>query len=141
MIEKLSEDMKTAMKNKDSFRLNVLRMMKSKIMTVSTKGVQEEEAQKIIKTYAKNLKEAIDQFRKGGSEAQAQETENELAVVQEYLPAEASTEEVSKKVDEAIAQTGATSIKDMGKVMKAVMSSGLNVDGNTVKDLVLKKLN
>ena len=141
MLDKISEDIKTAMRNKDSARLDVLRMMKSKIMTVSTKGVDEKEAAKILKTYANNLKDAIEQFNKGGKQDAAAQTQAELKIVAEYLPKESSEADILSAIDTAIASLKPLGLQDMGKIMKAVMASGINADGNTVKNLVSQKLN
>jgi uncharacterized protein YqeY len=141
MLDKISEDIKTAMRSKDSARLDVLRMMKAKIMNVSTKGVDEKETVKILKTYANNLKDAIEQFTKGGKLEEATQTQSELKIVAEYLPQESSEADILAAIDAAIVSIKPQGSQDIGKLMKAVMASGINADGNTVKNLVSKKLN
>jgi len=141
MLEKLSEDIKTAMKSRDQFRLDVLRMMKSKIMLVDTKGkISEAECFKILATYSKRLKESIDEFKKVERLDAVEKTENELKIVEEYLPKQMSDEEIKKLVLDAIQKTGAASKKEMGKVMKEALASNATLDGNKVKDIVLALL-
>jgi uncharacterized protein YqeY len=138
---KLSEDMKTAMKTKDSKTLEVLRMMKSKIMTVDARGeLSDEEIIKILGTYEKNLKDALQLSVDNNRAESVEELKVELEVVSRYLPKKLSKDETAKLVDEVIAELGATSKKEMGKVMGGVMKKGLPVDSQLVKELVESKL-
>lgn len=140
MLEKLSTEITTAMKAKDSKRLDVLRMMKSKIMTVSTKGVDEKQSLNILKTYVKNLKEAIEMTQKAGKNDEVAQLQYEISVVSEYLPAEADIATITKVVEAAIAKVNPQSPADFGKIMKEVMSANLNADGNVIKQIVNEKL-
>lgn len=140
MLEKLSTEITTAMKAKDSKRLDVLRMMKSKIMTVSTKGVDEKQSLNILKTYVKNLKEAIEMTQKAGKNDEVAQLQYEISVVSEYLPAEADVATITKVVEAAIAKVNPQSPADFGKIMKEVMSANLNADGNVIKQIVNEKL-
>lgn len=141
LFEKLNEQLKTAMKNKDEKRLSVIRMLKSKVLLVNARGeVSDEEVQAIINKYAKSLKETITISREVKQEAAAQEAEAELVIVKEFLPEEMSEEQIRAAVQKVVAETGAASPADMGKVMKAVMPLVKGADGNIVKNLVLAAL-
>jgi len=140
MLEKLSSEITAAMKSKDSKRLDVLRMMKSKIMTVSTKGVDEKQSLNILKTYVKNLKEAVELTQKAGKTDEVAQLQYEIGVVSEYLPAEADPAAIAKVVEAAIAKVNPQGPQDFGKIMKEVMSAGLNADGNVIKQIVNEKM-
>lgn len=141
LFEKLNEQLKTAMKNKDEKRLSVIRMLKSKILLVNARGeVSDEEVQTIIGKYAKSLKETITVSREVKQEAAAQEAEAELVIVKEFLPAEMSEDQIKAAVQKVVAETGASTPADMGKVMKAVMPLVKGADGNIVKNLVMAAL-
>jgi len=138
----ISEDMKTAMKAKDSKTLEVLRMMKSKIMTVDARGeISDEEVLKILSTYEKNLKDALKLSEDNNRVEAAEELKSELEVVSRYLPKKLTKEETIKLVKEVIAEVGATSKKETGKVMGGVMKKGLPVDSQLVKEIVESLLN
>jgi uncharacterized protein YqeY len=133
MFKKINADLQAAMKEKNAERLSVLRMMKSKILLVNARGeLADEEITKIISKYAKSLKEAIEEAKKVGRADAAAETEKELKIVEEYLPKALSEEEIKAIVKQVIADTGATSAKDMGKVMKEVLQKAPGVDGKAV---------
>jgi len=139
---KISDDMKTAMKAKDAKTLEVLRMMKSKIMTVNARGeISDEEIIKILSTYEKNLKDALKLSEDNNRIEAADELKVELEVVARYLPKKLSKDETIKIVAEVIAEMGATSKQEMGKVMGGVMKKGLPVDSQLVKEIVESKLN
>lgn len=140
MLEKLSSEITTAMKTKDAKRLDVLRMMKSKIMTVSTKGVDEKQSLNILKTYVKNLKEAVEMTQKAGKNDEVAQLQYEISVVSEYLPAEADIASITKAVEAAIAKVNPQGPQDFGKIMKEVMAAGLNADGNIIKQIVNEKM-
>jgi uncharacterized protein len=127
--ERIVADLTGAMKSKDQLRLSVVRMLKSKMMEAEVelrakKGLDyalaDEEALGVIAAYAKQRRDSIEAYRQGGREDLAAKEEAELAIIQEYLPARASEDEIRKAVSEAIAACGACSIKDMGAVMKIV---------------------
>ena len=137
LLNKINSDLQAAMKAKDELRLSVLRMVKSKILYVNARGdLPEDEIIKIINKYAKDLKEGIEEFKKVGRSDDAERNEKELAVVQEYLPKELSLQEVKSLVETVIAEIGATSAKEMGKVMKEVMARSPGIDGKLVSQLV-----
>jgi len=128
--ERIVADLTAAMKAKDAQRLGVVRMLKSRIMEAeveqrSRKGLDyvlaDEECLAVIATYAKQRRDSIEAYRKGGKEDLATKEEAELAIIQQYLPAQMSEADVRVIVAAAIAETGATSAKDMGAVMKAAM--------------------
>ncbi len=141
LYETINEDIKTAMKSKDQQKLDVLRMMKTKIMTVDARGnLPPEEMIKIVTSYEKSLRDAIEQSKASGRTEAIAELEQEIAIIQTYLPKKLSPLETEALVEKAVAETGASSKKDMGKVMKFIMSSGQVVDGALVKASVDKVL-
>ena len=143
--EKIQNQMTDAMRNKDQLRLSVLRMMKSAIKNKEIekmKPLDEGEALSVLNTLVKQRKDSVDQFRKGGREELAQKEEAEIKVIEEYLPAAATEDDIRKAIDEAVQETGAASVKDMGKVMKAALArlAGKSADGSRVSQLVKERL-
>jgi len=143
--EKIQSHLAEAMRTKDPLRLSVLRMMKSAVKNKEIdkmKTLDEAEVIAVLNTLVKQRKDSADQFRKGGREELAQKEESEIKIIEEYLPAAASDEDIRRAVDEAIQETGASSVKDMGKVMKATMGrlAGKSADGSRVSQLVKEKL-
>jgi uncharacterized protein YqeY len=143
--DKISEDLMSAMKSKEAARLSVLRMMKAAVRNKEIDTRQElEDAQvvQVLLTLIKQRKDSIEQFTKGGRLDLADKESAEIIVIQEYLPSAVTDEEIGTAIEAIIAETGATSIKDMGKVMKACMArfSGRPVDGGKVSELVKTKL-
>jgi len=143
--EKIQAQMTEAMRNKDQLRLGVLRMMKTAIKNKEIekmKPLDDVEAVSVLNTLVKQRKDSIDQFRKGGREELAQKEEAEIKIIEEYLPAAASEDDIRKAIEEAIQETGASSTKDMGKVMKATLGrlAGKSADGSRVSQLVKEKL-
>jgi len=133
------------MRGKDSRRLNTLRMMKSAVKNKEIekmKALEEGEVLSIFGTLVKQRKDSIEQFRKGGREELAQKEEAEIKIIEEYLPAAASEDDIRRAIDEAVQETGATSMKDMGKVMKAALARlvGKTADGARVSQIVKEKL-
>lgn len=130
------------MLGKNQKKLEVLRMMKAKIMNINPRGdLDDMEIVKILDKYAKSLKETIELIIKGGREESAKEVEEELKIVESYLPQKLSKEEAEKLVDETIAKLSITNPNEMGKVMKEIMALGKNVDGSMIKEIVQSKLN
>jgi uncharacterized protein YqeY len=128
--ERIVSDLTAAMKAKDAETLGVVRMLKSRIMEAeveqrSQKGqdyvLDDPGCLAVIATYAKQRRDSIEAYRKGGKEDLAKKEEAELAIIQQYLPAQMPEDEVRRIVADAIAKAGATSAKDMGAVMKIVM--------------------
>ena len=147
--ERIDAEIKTAMKSKDKVRLETVRGIKKFILEkeVSLRPSGQEtltEAQEleILMQIAKQRRDSIEQYRKGGREDLVAQEEAELVILEEYLPPQISDEEVSKVVDEVIASVGATSAKEMGKVMgKAMQQLKGKADGNKIQDMVKAKLN
>lgn len=139
--------MTAAMKAKESDRLGTLRMVKAAIMNEENKrGVgtvlTDEEITKLLNTLTKQRKDAIEQFTANGRAELAEKEKVELAILEEYLPQSASADEIVNAVTEAISETGASSIKEMGLVMKATLAklAGKTVDGKLVSETVKAKL-
>jgi uncharacterized protein YqeY len=143
--EKIQNDIADAMRGKDSLRLNVLRMMKAAVKNREVekmKALEEPEVLAVFNTLVKQRKDSIEQFRKGGREELAQKEESEIKIIEEYLPAAASDDAVRQAIEQAVQETAATSVKDMGKVMAATKSllSGKTIDGARVSQLVKERL-
>jgi uncharacterized protein len=143
--DKINEDLMSAMKSKEAERLSVLRMMKAAVRYKEIDSKQElEDAQvcQVLVSLIKQRKDSIEQFTQGGRLELANKEAAEIKVIEQYLPAAVTDEEIGTIVESAIVETGATSIKDMGKVMKACMArfSGRPVDGAKVSELVKAKL-
>jgi uncharacterized protein YqeY len=112
-------------------------MMKSKILYVNARGdLTDDEIIKILIKYGKELKESIEEFKKVGKNEEAEQHEKELNIVSEFLPKQLSPEEIKSIVQNTIEELGATSIKDMGKVMKDVIAKHPGVDGKIVNQFV-----
>src|SRR5438094_9377982 len=145
LTEKIQSDLANAMRMKDSLRLSVLRMMKAAVKNKEVekmKPLEEGEVLTVLNTLVKQRKDSVEQFRKGGREELAQKEEAEIKIIEEYLPAAASDDDVRRAIEEAVAETGASSMKDMGKVMKAARErlAGKTADGARVSQLVKEKL-
>ena len=129
------------MKSRDLLRLEVLRMMKSKVLLVNARGdLPDPEIIKILQKYAKSLKDAIEETKKVNRPDAVNKLEDELKVVEEYFPSMLPEAELRKVVSQVVAEIGATSPKDTGKVMKVIMGKGLNVDGSMVSKIVSEVL-
>jgi uncharacterized protein YqeY len=133
------------MKARDSSRLSALRMLKAAIMNKGVekgRDLEDAEVLQVVASLVKQRRDSIEQFAKAGRTDLVEKETGELAVLQAYLPPSASPEEIDAAVAEAIAETGATSPKDMGKVMKAVMPklAGKNADGKAVNEAVRRTL-
>ncbi|MEP7038593.1 MAG: GatB/YqeY domain-containing protein [Acidobacteriota bacterium] len=143
--EKIIGDLTTAMKAKDADRLSVLRMVKANLMNRQIeKGekLTDEEITKALQTLVKQRRDSVEQYEKAGRTELAEKEKSEIAVLEDYLPQAASKEEIEKAVAEAISETGASSIKEMGMVMKAAQSklAGKSADGRLVSEIVKSKL-
>ena len=143
--EKVNGDIAAAMKSKEAARLSALRMLKAAIMN---KGVEkahdldDAEVLQVVSTLVKQRRDSIEQFAKGGRTDLVDKETAEIAVLEQYLPPAASPADIEAAIVDAIAETGATSVKDMGKVMKAVMPrlAGKNADGRAINEAVRRKL-
>ena len=145
ILTRVDAEIKEAMKAKNADRLSALRMMKSALANKQIEDREkfdEAEATKALQTLAKQRRESAEAFRAAGRDDQAAKEEAELAVVEEFLPASASPEEIAAAVDEAIAETGATSARDIGRVMPLAMKklAGKTVDGRAVNERVRSRL-
>ena len=145
LSDQISEQLKTAMKAKDQASLRALRGIKAALLNLKTaeggKEVTEADEVSALVKMAKQRKDSLTIYREQGREDLAVLEEEELAVIQKFLPAQMSAEEVSSEIEAIIAQTGASSMKDMGKVMG--MANGKlkgRADGKMIADLVKKLL-
>jgi uncharacterized protein YqeY len=141
----LSGDIVIAMKAKDQTRLTALRMLKTALTNKSIekgRALDATEELQVVSTLVKQRRDSIEQFTKGGRQDLADKEQAEITILNGYLPAAASDEEVAAAVAAAVAETGATGAKDMGKVMKAAMAAlaGQTVDGKKVSEAVKAKL-
>ena len=143
--DKVNSDLTAAMKAKDAARLSALRMLKAAIMN---KGIEkghdldDGEVLQVVSSLVKQRRDSIEQFSKAGRTDLVDKESGEIGVLEQYLPPAATAVEIDAAVSAAIAETGAASPKDMGKVMKAVMPmlAGKNADGKTVNEIVRRKL-
>jgi uncharacterized protein YqeY len=143
LYEKITKDYMTALKNKDNFRAEVLSTLRSAIkyreieLREKGKELDDGEVLEVIKKEIKKRREAIEMYKQGGRLDLAEKEENELKILEEYVPAEMSDEELRIKIKEIIEKVGATNIKDMGKVMKEAMSElkGL-AEGERIRKVV-----
>ena len=145
IVEQVEKDLVAALRAQEALKLSVLRMMKAALMNKKVergKDVDDTEALAVLRTLAKQRHESVEAFRKGGRDDLAQKEEAEIKIVEAYLPAAASDEEIDAAVAAAIAETGASTAKDMGKAMKAAMAklAGKNADGKRVSEKVRAKL-
>lgn len=143
--EKIVSDLTVAMKAQDAARLSTLRMVKAGLMNREIeKGreLNDEEMAGLLRSMVKQRRDSVEQYEKGGRQDLADKEKAEIGVIEAYLPQAASTEEIEQAVAAAIAGTSATSLKDMGKVMKAAQAtlSGKNADGKTISEIVKAKL-
>lgn len=145
LSEQIQKDIVDAMKAKDELRLSVLRMVKAAIQLKEVEKMRQlDDAESIglLQTLAKQRRESIDQFTKGGRQDLVDKETKELAIVEKYLPAAASAAEMDAAIARAISETGANSIKHMGVVVKAAKSAlgGKTVDGKALSDRVRERL-
>ena len=143
--QQIISDLTASMKAQDAQRTSTLRMVKAAFMNREIeKGgeLDDEEMSKLLRTLVKQRRDSVEQYEKGGRPELAAKEKSEIEVIETYLPQAASREEIEAAVAAAIAETGATSMKDMGKVMKSVQAalSGKNADGRTVSETVKAKL-
>ncbi len=145
LSDQIQKDLVTAMKARDEARLSTLRMMKTALQKAhvdAAKPMDDAADQQILKSLAKQRVDAADMFRKGGREEMALKEESEKKIIESYLPASASEEEIAAAIDASIAETGATSAKQMGLVMKAVQAklAGKTIDGKLISEKVKARL-
>ena len=143
--ERITGDMTTAMKAKDAARLSTLRMVKAAVQNREIEkggALSDEELVKALQSLVKQRRDSVEQYEKAGRAELAEKERAEIAVIEEYLPQAASAEEIERAVAEALAETGASSMKEMGAVMKAAQArlAGRNADGRAVSEAVKSKL-
>lgn len=144
MQNRLTEAMKDAMRAKDSLRLNTIRLIRTAVKNReidARRALDEQEVVAVLSTLVKQRRESAQAYRDGGRPELADKEEQELAVIQEFLPAQLAEDEIRGIIEEAIVETGAASMKDMGKVMKFVTARTVGrADGRVVSDLVKARL-
>jgi hypothetical protein len=144
-MDRISADIAAAMRNKDQGRLMPLRMAKAALMNREVeKGrpLEESEAQQVVASLIKQRRDSVEQFKAGGRDDLASKESAEIGTLEAYLPPPVDPAVIARAVDEAVAETGATSARDLGRVMKAVMPklAGQSVDGKVVNELVRRRL-
>ena len=145
LSQKIVSDLTVSMKAQDSQRTSTLRMVKAAMMNRQIeKGgeLDDDEMSRLLRTLVKQRRDSVEQYEKAGRQELADKEKAEIAIIEVYLPQSASQEEIESAVTTAIAETGAASMKDMGKVMKAVQASlsGKNADSRVISELVKAKL-
>jgi uncharacterized protein len=145
LLEQIQQDIVSAMKARDELRLSTARMIKTALKKVevdSMKPLDDAAGQQVLRSLVKQRTDAAEMFRKGGRVELAEKEESERALIESYLPAAASPEEIQSAILSAIAETGATNAKQMGLVMKAAQAklTGKSVDGRQLSELVKARL-
>lgn len=136
IIDEINSGIKNAIKSRDTIRLDTLRMLKSKILAVDARAnLPDAEVLKLFKTYFNNLQEALEQAKGVNRLDIAERLQEELKIIQEFLPKTLSPDETKKVVIKAIADSGAKTKKDLGLVMKTIMKLNLTIDGKLARDL------
>ena len=143
--QQIISDMTSAMKAKDAARTSTLRMVKAAITNREKEGgaeISDEDVQKLLRSQVKQRRDSVEHYQKGGRQDLAEKEQAEITIIEAYLPQAASQEEIDQAVATAIADTGASSMKEMGAVMKAAMAklAGKNADGKMVSETVKAKL-
>src|SRR4030095_4726083 len=143
--DEVSADIAAAMKARDAARLSALRMLKAAVMNKDVekgRDLEDAEVLQVVASLVKQRRDSIEQFTKAGRTDLVEKENGEIAVLEHYLPPAATADEIEAAVKAAIAETGAASPKDMGKVMKAVMPklAGKNADGKAVNEIVRRTL-
>jgi len=145
LLDVLQKEMVTAMKARDEARLSAVRMVKAALMKEkvdSMKELDEAAEIRVLNSLMKQRREAAGMFRKGGREEQAAKEESELKIIESFLPAAATEEEIAAAIDAALAETGVTSLKQMGAVVSTAKAklAGKPVDGKALADKVRARL-
>jgi len=143
--QQIISDLTASMKAQDAPRTSTLRMVKAAVMNREIeKGgeLDDEEMMKLLRSLVKQRRDSVEQYEKGGRQELADKEKTEIDVIEAYLPQAASRDEIEAAVAAAISETGASSMKDIGKVMKAAQAAlaGKNADGRTVSEIVKAKL-
>ena len=145
LSKQIVADLTTAMKAQDAAKLSTLRMVKAAMMNRQIeKGseLDDDDMQKLLRSLVKQRRDSIEQYEKAGRQELVDKEQAEIDVIEVYLPKAVSKEEIEQVVAAVIAETGASSMKDMGKVMKATQAAlaGKNADGRLVSEVVKAKL-
>jgi len=145
LSKQIVADLTTAMKAQDAAKLSTLRMVKAAMMNRQIeKGseLDDDEMQKLLQSLVKQRRDSIEQYEKAGRQELVDKEQAEIDIIEIYLPKAASHEEIEQVVAAVIAETGASSMKDMGKVMKATQAAlaGKNADGRVMSEVVKAKL-
>ena len=145
LMEQIQKDLVDAMKAKDELRLSVLRMVKSALKNKEIeklRPLEDAEALQMLQTLMKQRRESVEMFAKGGRTDLAEKETKEIAIIEHYLPVNASPEDIEHAIDAAIAETGANSAKQMGTVIKAARAKleSKTVDGKALSDRVRARL-
>ena len=145
LVDEVSAAIADAMRRKNAARLSALRMLKAALMNrevEKARALDESESRQVVSSLVKQRRDSIEQFAKGGRQDLVDKETAEIAVLESYLPPAIDPAVLDRAVADAIAETGASSPKDLGRAMKATMARllGQNVDGKTVNELVRKKL-
>jgi uncharacterized protein YqeY len=145
LLDDVNGAIPAAMKARDPVRLSALRMLKSALVNRSierARPLDEAESLQVVTGLVKQRRDSIEQFEKAGRRDLVDKESAEVRLLEEYLPAAAEPADIARAIDAAIAETGATGMKDMGKVMKAALArlAGRGVDGRVVNDLVRQRL-
>jgi uncharacterized protein len=143
--QRITTDMTAAMKAKDAARTSTLRMVKAAVQNREIeKGgeLSDEELTKALQSLVKQRRDSVEQYEKAGRAELAEKERAEIAVIEEYLPRAASPEDLARAVEEAVAGTGASTMKEMGAVMRAAQArlAGQSVDGRALSELVKARL-
>jgi uncharacterized protein YqeY len=141
LVEKINNEIKEAIRSRNQIRLDTLRMLKSKILAVDARGgLPDSEVLRLFKTYYGNLKEALEQAEAVNRRDIADRLKEELLIIEEFLPKALSVEETRRIVEQAIADSGAKTKRDLGLVMKGIVRINRDVDGKLAKDLASQLL-
>ena len=143
MNEKIANDLKAAMKSGDKFKLSVLRMLKSALQleSISKKHeLSDDEVMSVVKKQVKTRKDSIEEFKKYNKTEEVEKLEQEIEILNAYLPEEMSEEEISKVIDEVFNELNPTSMKEMGMVMKELNAKITNADMSLVSKMVKERL-
>ncbi|HXZ13507.1 MAG TPA: GatB/YqeY domain-containing protein [Candidatus Sulfotelmatobacter sp.] len=144
-IDRIQRDLTAAMKGKDELRLSVLRMVKSALKNKEIEKMHpldDLESLQVLQTLVKQRRESVEQFTKGGRKDLADKERREITIIEEYLPAAPSDDEIQRAIETAIAEEGANSLKQMGAVIKAARAKleGKTIDGKVLSDRVRERL-
>jgi len=145
LLETVTQEIGSAMRQKDQVALAPLRMLKAALMNKEVekgRALDEAESLQVVNALVKQRRDSVEQFKAGGRQELADKEQAEIQFLQKFLPAAADPAAISAAVEAAVAETGAAGPKDMGKVMKAVMTrlAGLSVDGKQLSETVKKRL-